>query len=71
VIHEDAPDKFTVAETDTTMPGARTMEIDEHAHRVFTVSAKFGPPPAESTAQNPRRRPPMLPGTFTLLVLGT
>lgn len=71
VIHEDAPDKFTVAETDTTMQGARTMEIDAHTHRVFTVSAKFGPPPAESTAQNPRRRPPMLPGTFTLLVLGT
>ena len=32
-------------------------------------SAKFGPPPAESTAQNPRRRPPMLPDSFTLLIL--
>ncbi|HKV52712.1 MAG TPA: hypothetical protein VJO52_16065 [Gemmatimonadaceae bacterium] len=71
VIHEDAPDKFSVAETDTTMRGARTMEIDGRTHRVFTVSAKFGPPPAESTAQNPRRRPPMLPDSFTLLILGT
>lgn len=71
VIHEDSPDKFSVAETDTTMRGARTMEIDGQTNRVFTVSAKFGPPPAESTAQNPRRRPPMLPDSFTLLVLGT
>jgi DNA-binding beta-propeller fold protein YncE len=71
VIHEDSPDKFSVAETDTTMRGARTMEIDGHTHRVFTVSAKFGPPPAESTAANPRRRPPMLPDSFTLLILGT
>ncbi|HEX5180427.1 MAG TPA: YncE family protein [Gemmatimonadaceae bacterium] len=70
VIHEDSPDKFSVVETDTTMRGARTMEIDEQHHRVFTVSAKFGPPPAESTAQNPRRRPPMLPDSFTLLILG-
>jgi len=70
VIHENSPDSFSVVETDTTMRGARTMEIDERTHRVFTVSAKFGPPPAESTAQNPRRRPEMLPGSFTLLVLG-
>ncbi|HEU5479789.1 MAG TPA: YncE family protein [Candidatus Tumulicola sp.] len=69
VIHEDSPDRFSVVETDTTMRGARTMEIDEQNHRVFTVSAKFGPPPAESTAQNPRRRPPMLPDSFTLLIL--
>lgn len=71
VIHEGAPDKFSVSETVKTMQGARTMEINEHTHNLFTVSAKFGPAPAESTAQNPRRRPPMLPGTFTLLVLGT
>ena len=70
VIHEDAPDKFHVVENVQTMRGARTMEIDEKTHRVYTVSAKFGPPPAESTAQNPRRRPPMLPDSFTLLVLG-
>jgi DNA-binding beta-propeller fold protein YncE len=71
VIHEDAPHRFSVAETVQTMQGARTMELDEKTHRVYTVSAKFGPAPAESTAQNPRRRPPMIPGTFTLLELGT
>jgi YVTN family beta-propeller protein len=69
-VHEDSPDRFTVAQNATTMPGARTMTLDVRTHRLYTVSAKFGPPPKDSTAANPRRRPPILPGTFSLLVLG-
>lgn len=64
VVHEDAPDRYRVVQTVTTMQGARTMEIDPRSHTVYTVSAKFGPVPAGQ-----RRRPPVLPGTFTLLVL--
>lgn len=68
VIHEDAPDKFTVVANVPTKRGARTMELDPATHRVFTVTADFGPPPAP-TADHPRPRPPLLPGTFALLVL--
>jgi hypothetical protein len=50
------------------MAGARTMTLDLATHRVYTASAKFGAAPA-ATADNPRRRPPMIPGSFTLLVL--
>lgn len=67
VVHEDTPDKFTVVDNVKTMPGARTMALDPQTHRVYTVSAKFGPAPAAAAGQ--RRRPPMIPGTFTLLVL--
>jgi YVTN family beta-propeller protein len=70
VVHEDSPDRFTVVQNATTMAGARTMTLDVRSHRLYTVSAKFGPPPKDSTAANPRRRPPILPGTFRLLVLG-
>ncbi len=70
VVHEDSPDKFSVAETVQTMQGARTMALDAKTHKVYLVTAKFGPPPAESTAANPRRRPEMIPDSFTLLVLG-
>lgn len=45
------------------------MGIDPATHRVYVVSAKFGPAPAESTATNPRRRPPILPGTFMVMVV--
>jgi DNA-binding beta-propeller fold protein YncE len=68
VIHEDAPDKFTVVANVATKRGARTMELDEKTHRVFTVTADFGPPPAP-TADRPRPRPPILPGTFALIEL--
>jgi YVTN family beta-propeller protein len=69
VAHENSPDKFTVVENVPTQRGARTMALDEKSHRVFLVTAEFGPTPA-ATAKQPRPRPPMLPGTFTLLVFG-
>ncbi len=68
VVHEDAPGRFRVAQTVTTQRGARTLALDERTGRVYTVTAEFGPAPAPS-AENPRPRPTMVPGTFTLLVI--
>ena len=68
VVHEDSPDKFTVVENVPTMRRARTMSLDTKTHQVYTVSAEFGAAPAPTTEQ-PRPRPPMVPGSFTLLVL--
>jgi DNA-binding beta-propeller fold protein YncE len=70
VVHELSPDSFVVAQSLSTMPGARTMALDVRTHRIYTVSAKMGAAPTKSTPQNPQRRPPVLPGTFTLLELG-
>jgi DNA-binding beta-propeller fold protein YncE len=70
VVHEDSPEKFSVAQTVTTAPGARTMELDRASHRLFTVTARFGPVPEHATPDNPRRRSPILPNSFVLLVLG-
>jgi len=39
VIREDAPDKFSVAQTLTTQKGARTMALDPKTHQLFTVTA--------------------------------
>jgi DNA-binding beta-propeller fold protein YncE len=58
VVHEDSPDKFTLAESVKTMLGARTMTVDPKTHKVYVVSAKF----------TPERK--MVPDSFTLLVLG-
>lgn len=69
VVHEDSPDKFTVVENVPTQVRARTMALDAKTHQVFLVSAEFGTAPA-ATAQQPRPRAPMVPGTFTLIVLG-
>jgi YVTN family beta-propeller protein len=68
VVKEESPTEFKVVQTVTTEPGARTMEVDPKTHDVFLVTAKFGPMPPETSGQR-RRRPPMVPNSFTLLVL--
>jgi hypothetical protein len=39
------------------------MGLDPSSHRVFIVSAKFGPVPEGG------RRGPVLPGTFTMITI--
>ena len=68
VVHEDSPDKYTVVQTVETGRGARTIALDPTTHTIYTVTAQFGPPP-EATPQQPRPRPPQVPGTFQLLVI--
>jgi DNA-binding beta-propeller fold protein YncE len=69
VVKEDAPDRFRVLETVPTQAGARTLALDERTHRVFLVSADFGPAP-EPTPEHPHPRRPIIPGSFVLLVMG-
>jgi DNA-binding beta-propeller fold protein YncE len=68
VVHEDSPATFRVVATVPTRRGARTMALEERTHRIFTVTADFGPTPA-ATAEEPHPRPSLLPGSFTLLEL--
>jgi len=63
VIHEDSPDSYRVVQTIKTPVGSRNMGLDPTTHRVFVVCAKFGPAPGG------RGRPPVLPGTFALMVI--
>ncbi|MEO8922945.1 MAG: hypothetical protein ABI330_08995 [Caldimonas sp.] len=68
LIHESDPEHFAVVATVQTQPRARTLSLDPLSHRVYLVTALFGPlPPA--TDQQPHPRAPMLPDTFTVLVL--
>jgi len=69
VIQEDSPDKFHVLENATTQIGARTVALDSTTHRLFLVTAQFGPKP-EPTAEQPHPRPTIIPGTFVVLVVG-
>jgi DNA-binding beta-propeller fold protein YncE len=68
VVHEDSPDKFSVVENVPTQKGARTMALDSKTHNVWTVTAKFGPPPA-ATAANPHPWPSIVSDSFVVLVL--
>jgi WD40 repeat protein len=69
IAHEDSPDKLTVVQTLKTEPRARTMALDLNTHRIYLTSANFGAP-SEQPSGGKKARPPVLPGTFKVLVYG-
>jgi len=63
VVHEDSPDKFSVAENVLTKKSARTMTLDLKTHNIFLPAADFdAPAPGE-------RRGKMKPDSFVVLML--
>jgi DNA-binding beta-propeller fold protein YncE len=48
IVHEDAPDTYTVVETVPTMRGARTVAVDDAKHVAYVFTPEYGPstPPA-------------------------
>jgi YVTN family beta-propeller protein len=63
IIHEDAANKFTVVANVSTKRSARTIAINESLHTIYLPAADFG------TAAAGERRPPVIPGTFQVLVV--
>lgn len=68
VVRADRAGHYTVAETVPTRKGARTLAVDEKTHLVYLPTADFGP--AAEAKPGQRSRPPMIPGSFQILVLG-
>jgi len=68
VIQEENKNSFKVLANVPTQAGARTISVSSKTHRIYLSTAEFGPTP-EKTADNPRPRPTLKPGTFTVLVL--
>jgi YVTN family beta-propeller protein len=58
-----------VLQTLNTAQGARTMALDDETGRTYTVTAQFGPRPAESPS-NPHGRPTPIAGSFEVIVVG-
>ena len=54
--------------TVATGPHGKTMAVDPRTHRVYVPVAQYGAAPAP-TAEQPRPRAPMVPGSFAVLVL--
>jgi YVTN family beta-propeller protein len=67
VVHEDSPDRWTIAETVQTQNGAKTMELDPASHRLYLGAARYGPA-APAAGGGRQGRPTILPGSFALLV---
>jgi DNA-binding beta-propeller fold protein YncE len=68
VVQEENPNSFKVLANVPTQSGARTISVSAKTHRIYLPTAEFGPTP-EKTTDNPRPRPTVKPGTFTILVV--
>ena len=71
-IKENSPTSFVVEQTLQTMVGAKTLALDTKTSHLFTMAAEFGPP-APDAQPGPAGRPPrgpMIPGSFTVLMVG-
>ena len=61
VVHEDAPDRYSVVGTVATMRGAKTIAVDPVKHVAYLFQPEYGPPPAGSPAPAPGSRAPRGP----------
>jgi len=68
-VREVNANKFQLIENIPSEPGARTIGIDLVTHHLYLPTAKFGTAPA-ATADNPRPRAPMVPGSFHVIEVG-
>jgi YVTN family beta-propeller protein len=79
VVKESNPSSFAVEQDLQTMAGAKTLTLDTKTNHILTMAAEYGPPPAAPPAGGPPpqgrggrgpARGPMLPDSFSILVVG-
>ena len=79
IIKEKSPASFEVEQTLTTMTGGKTLTLDSKTNHVLIIAAEYGPPPppaADASKDAPKKgggrggRAPMLPDSFSILVVG-
>ena len=72
VIKENSPTSFAVEQNLTTMPSAKTLTLDSKTNRLLLIAAMFDPPPPGTPPLSNGRiaRGPMVPGSFSILMVG-
>jgi len=73
IIKESSPTSFAVEQTVTTPIGARTITLDTKTNHILVMTAEYGPAPVPAPGAAPSRygaRGPVVPGSFTIYVIG-
>jgi len=73
IIKEDSPTSFSVEQTVVTPARSKTLTLDTKTGHVLLITAEFGPAPApapDAPAGTRPARAPMVPGSFSIIVVG-
>ena len=70
IIKENSPTSFEVEQTLQTMVGARTSTLDTKTNRILLISAEVGPPTPPAQPGGRPGRGPLVPGSFSILMIG-
>ncbi len=70
VIKENSPSSFVVEQTVQTMQSAKTLTLDSKTGHILLIGAEFGPAPAPATPGGRPGRGPLVPDSFSILVVG-
>ena len=68
IVKEESANKFAVVQTLKTQKGARTIAINPTSKQLYLSTPEFGMKP-EPTPENPKPRAPILPNSFSVLVV--
>ena len=69
IVKEESPTSFSVEQTLSTKPRAKTLTLDAKTDRLLLITADFTPPPPPAPGERPGRGQ-MVPGTFSIMVVG-
>jgi len=70
VVKENSPASFAVEQIVQTMPSAKTLTLDGRTGHILLMGAEFAPPPTPPPAGERRGRGQIVPGSFSILVVG-
>jgi DNA-binding beta-propeller fold protein YncE len=70
IIKENSPTDFVVEQTVQTLPSAKTLTLDTKTNRVLLIGAEFPPAPPRPAQGGQGNPNPMVPGSFSILVVG-
>jgi hypothetical protein len=84
VVQENSPTSFSVEQTVATPARAKVLTLDTKTNQILTITAEFGPVPAQASVVTPSAggpppgapawmrgpRAPMIPHSFQILVIG-
>ncbi len=69
VVKQESADKYTPQGDAKTQRGSRTMTWDVTTHRGYLAAVEYGPTPAPATPGGRAGRPPMLAGSFSIIIV--